>query len=349
MPPAVACVMLGAGRGGLEQALLDYAEALAAKGHPVTAVCHPKWLERPALEALPVRVAGLKSFNEWDLLAAGRLRRIIRAAGAAAVLTIGRRATSLVRLAASPHPQVAVAQNYSLKPMIGLEHVFATTADLRRALIEAGQPAGRITVIPNMVRVPRDVAPPRPCAPGPLTIGAMGRLVRKKGFADLVDALALLRDRGLPFVFELAGDGPEAAALERQVDERGLAERTRLVGWVTDKRTFFESIDVFCVPSLHEPFGIVVIEGFAHARPTVVTDAEGPREIVRHGEDGLVVPRHDPLALADALAGLLQDPALRARLAGAALERARDVYDLPTVGGRISAALNTLLQAGTAV
>ncbi|MDX1540872.1 MAG: glycosyltransferase [Geminicoccaceae bacterium] len=339
--------MLGAGRGGLEQALLDYVEALVGEGHPVTAVCHPKWLDRPTLERLPVAIRALRSFNEWDPLAARRLRRIVLAGDASAVVTIGRRATSLARLAGSARPIVAVAQNYSLKPMIGLEHVLATTSDLKRVLIEAGQPAERITVVPNMVRVPPDAAPPAPePAPRPV-IGALGRFVRKKGFAELIDALALLQERGVEFTCRIAGDGPEAGELERRIEERGLAGRVELTGWVSDKRAFFDGLDVFCVPSLHEPFGIVVIEGFAHARATVVSDAEGPSEIVAGGVDALMVPRGDPGALAEALDRLCQQPELRARLAGAALAKARSTYDLPVVARRLSDTLGEIIRRET--
>lgn len=342
--PALVCVMLGAGRGGLEQALLDYAEALSGEGHAVTAVCHPDWLERPALDRLRVGVRTLKSFNEWDLLAARRLRRIILDAGPAAVITIGRRATSLARLSSSGRPLVGVAQNYSLKPLVGLSHVLATTADLKRALTEAGQPAGRITVVPNMVRVPPERQAPFTVRDVPV-IGALGRFVRKKGFLELIDALARLRERGLAFTCRLAGDGPEMADLRRRIEQHGLGERIEFPGWVTDKRAFFDSLDVFCVPSLHEPFGIVVIEGLAHASAMVVSDAEGPSEIVSPEVDALMVPRGDPAALADALARLLEQPELRSRLAEAALAKARSTYDLPVVGVRLSRVLLDLIQA----
>ncbi|HEX6141672.1 MAG TPA: glycosyltransferase family 4 protein [Geminicoccaceae bacterium] len=342
--PPVAVAMLGPGLGGLEQSLLDYTEALALEGHRVVAICHPEWPERAVLAERAATVETCRSLGAWDPLAALRLRRVLARLAPAATITIGRRASGLVRRAQRGRtlPQIGVAQNYSFKALIGLDHVFATTRDLKRALIAAGQPGERITVIPNMVRVPADVTP-RPDTAGPPVIGALGRFVAKKGFLDLIDAAALLRDRGRDFELRLAGDGPEAAALRRRIDDRGLAERVRLPGWVRDKAAFFRELDLFCIPSLHEPFGIVVIEGFAHAQAMVVTDAEGPLEIIEDGRDALLVPKGDPAALAERLDRLLGDPELRQRLAAAALAEARATYDLPVVARRLSAALREVV------
>jgi hypothetical protein len=160
---AVACVMLAPGLGGLEQSLVDYCEALLIERHPVHAVIDPRWAGRAALERMPLAtIMPLANCNEWDPLAAHRLRSWLRAAAPRVVLTIGRRASTLVRRARRrlPEPlQVGVTPNYSLGPLIGLDHVLATTSDLRDALIAAGQGPDRITVVPNLVRVPPDGAP----------------------------------------------------------------------------------------------------------------------------------------------------------------------------------------------
>ena len=76
----------------------------------------------------------------------------------------------------------------------------------------------------------------------------------------------------------------------------------------------------------------------------VAGDATGPRAIITHGVDGLLVPRGDPRRLADALEALLEDPELRARLATSALETVRTRYALPTVAAQISATLRTVVR-----
>jgi glycosyltransferase involved in cell wall biosynthesis len=334
--------MLSAGQGGLEQSLLDYSEALVRQGHPVLAIVHPDWPDMEALRRLPVEIATCRTLGDWDPFASWRLRRILRARAPALVLTIGRRPSRLVRKALRRLPQIAhVAKtpNYSLAHLIGLDHVLATTRDIRRALIAAGQPEARITVIPNMIRLPPGPPPLLESGARPPVIGTLGRFVDKKGFADLIEALALLRDQGLPFSATIGGSGPQEPALRAQIERLGLSARVSLPGWIVDKAAFFAAIDVFCVPSRHEPFGIVVLEGMAYGRPSVVCDAEGPREIVTDGVDGLIAPRNDPAALAAALARLLGDPALRQRLAQVARETVRTRFEQSVIGARLSAVL----------
>jgi glycosyltransferase involved in cell wall biosynthesis len=336
----VTCVMLSAGRGGLERSLLDDAAALLETGHPVSAVVHPDWPERPALERLGLSPASLRSLNEWDPLAVLRLRRTLRGSDPAVVLTVGRRAGNLSRRALSRLPgigQIARAHNYSVDHLVGLDHVIATTEDLRRAVVAAGQPAPRISVIPNLLRVPADSAPRVPDPARPAVIGLMGRFVPKKGFADAIEALARLHQRGHGFEVRIGGSGPGEAELRALVAERRLEDRVRFLGWIDDRRTFFRDLDIFCLPSLHEPFGIVVLEGMAHAVAVVATDAEGPREILTHGSDGLVVPRGDPARLAGALASLIEHTEGRLGLARAGLETARRRFDLPVVAPQLSA------------
>ena len=335
--------MLSTGRGGLEQSLLDYCEALLLERHPVHAVIHPRWAARAALERLPLRtIAPLPNCNEWDPLAVRRLRNGLRAVAPRLILTIGRRASALTRRARRRLPQlvqVGVTPNYSLGPLVGLDHVLATTQDLQDALIAAGQPRERITVIPNLVRAPPEVATAEPHPGGVPVIGAVGRFVPKKGFADLLEALASLRDRGQRFEARLAGSGPEEAALRALAARLDLEGLVRFLGWVDDKRSFFAALDLFCVPSREEPFGIVVLEGLAHGRATIATDAPGPREIVRDGVDGLLVPRAAPDALAAAMAHLLDHPDRRRALARAGRETVRARFDLPVVAKRLSAAV----------
>jgi glycosyltransferase involved in cell wall biosynthesis len=172
----------------------------------------------------------------------------------------------------------------------------------------------------------------------------MGRFVEKKGFAGFIAALARLHSGGVAFRAVLAGDGPERATLQRLATQQGLNDRLSFPGWVHDKMAFFAGIDVFCLPSLHEPFGIVLLEALAQAQPIVATDSEGPAEILRDGIEGIVVPRNDADRLAGALWALLDDPVLAARLGSNAYHCALEQYDIACVGARLDAALRRVAQ-----
>ena len=348
-PPSltVACVMLSERRGGLEQSLIDDGEALALAGHRVVALIAPGWPGRAQLEPVVVEMAMVRSRSEWDLIARRRVSAVLRAWAPSVVLTIGRRATVLSRgaLRHDPNvPLVARTPNERVRHLIGIDQIIATTPDIAQALIGAGQPPERISVVPNLVRVPEAGARRGRTMREPPVIGALGRLVAGKGFGDLIDALALLRDRGVSFAARVGGTGPEERALRARAAAAGLNERLGFLGWVTDKAAFFEGIDVLCVPSRAEAFGIVVLEGMAHGVPVIAADAQGPRAIITDGVDGLLVRRADPQHLADALERLLNDAALRHRLAESALQTVRARYALPVVAAQLSDTLASVVR-----
>ena len=336
--------MLGRGLGGLEQALLDYNDALGRSGHEIHALIHPEAAIRPALEARGTVWHGLLNYGAWDLIAAVRLRLLLRRLRPDACIAHGNRAMSLLRQAGA-HPLIAVLPNYKMK-CHGAAAVFYPTLDLKRYAQVQGVADMCLHHVPSMVDVPP--LPPRRERRQPPIIGAMGRFVAKKGFVTFIDALGRLRAEGTPFRAMLAGDGPERVALGRRAAECGLQGMLTFPGWVDDKPEFFASLDVFCLPSHHEPFGIVLLEAMAHAVPIVATDSEGPAEILRDGTDAVMVPRGDAGRLAEALGALLADPDRADRLAANAYRRARETFDPPSVGAKLDIAVRHIVQQALA-
>ena len=106
--------------------------------------------------------------------------------------------------------------------------------------------------------------------------------------------------------------------LQQYIERTGLQGRITLIpGLAADDpllRGAYHAADVFCLPSLHEPFGIVVLEAWAYQRPLITTLFRGAREITTHGEDAYCVPCDDAAALADALRLLIADTGLRRQL-----------------------------------
>jgi glycosyltransferase involved in cell wall biosynthesis len=339
----IANVMLGRRLGGLEQALLDYNDSLGSTGHDVHAVIHPDAAIRPALERRGAVWHPLAHLGEWDPLAVIRLRLLLRQLNADISIAHGNRAMRLLRRA-GVDPLVAVLPNYKMTCR-GAAAVLYPTIDLRRYAQSQGVSDDRLYHIPSMVEVPP--SPPPHLWRQPPVIGAMGRFVGKKGFDVFIDALARLRSSGADFRAVLAGDGPEREALRRHATAHALHNVVEFPGWVHDKRAFFASIDVFCLPSHHEPFGIVLIEAMAHALPIVATDSEGPAEILNDGTLGLVVPRGDAERMADAFRQLIADPQHAARLAANAYQRARQEFDLPRVAARLDLAVRRIVHAAS--
>lgn len=292
--------MFGRGRGGLEQVFLDYCEAMAFAGHEVLALIHPRAAIRRALERREIAFHSIDNLGAWDPVAALRLRSWLRQQEPDAVMAHGNRAISLLKNAGA-RPLIGVAANYTLKGA-GLDAILCATEDLVRHCRNRGFAAERISLIPHMVAAPR--SPPQRTWRQPPVIGAMGRFVAKKGFDVLIEALRRVET---PWRAVIAGDGAEAAALQELARRHGLDGQIEFPGWQDDVGVFFDEIDVFCLPSLHEPFGIVLLEAMAQALPVIATDSEGPLEILRNGADGIVVAKGDPAALAAAIERMLGD------------------------------------------
>ncbi|WP_108502340.1 glycosyltransferase family 4 protein [Paracoccus indicus] len=172
----------------------------------------------------------------------------------------------------------------------------------------------RITVLRNCVPDPH----PQASAPsgGPCRIVFLGQLGARKGVPELLSALAQLRD--LPWVATLAGDGP-LDDIRAQVADLGLAGRVQIPGWIDQARAraLCDEGDILVLPSHAEGMAMAVIEGLAHRMAVVTTRVGAHDEVLTHDRTCLFVPVGDADALADTLARLIADPALRQRLADA--------------------------------
>jgi glycosyltransferase involved in cell wall biosynthesis len=154
-----------------------------------------------------------------------------------------------------------------------------------------------------------------------LLVGAVGRLSDEKGFDLLIRGVHGLRQKGLPVVLAIAGEGPTRAALQRLIAELKAAAYVRLLGHLADPRGLYEALDLFVLSSHREGLPNVVLEAMAMEAPVVATRVAGVPSLVEDGRSGLVVPPGDLPALADAMERLLRDVALRGALAEQARQR----------------------------
>jgi colanic acid/amylovoran biosynthesis glycosyltransferase len=170
----------------------------------------------------------------------------------------------------------------------------------------------------------------------PPVILAVGRLVEKKGFGDLIDACEILARQGRRFGCRIVGAGPLKADLLGRIHRSGLADWIELVGPRPQNEVIEEmrNAAVVAMPCIVSQDGDrdglpnVIQEALALGTPVVSTDVTGIPEVVRDGETGLQVPQRDPQALADALGRLLMDPSLRVRLAREARRLMEAEFDI---------------------
>jgi len=224
-------------------------------------------------------------------------------------------------------------------------------------------PPGRVRVAPNGVP---EVVPlsegdggasdtTASAAPAtPPTVLFLGQLSAPKGVLDLLDAAARLCARGLDFRLVLAGSwasaGEREEAVRRIERNGGLSSRVSLPGVLTgrDKVSAFASAQVFVLPTWYAPEAqpLSVLEAMSAALPVVATARGAIPDMVHHGENGLLVPEQDSGALADALARLLEEPAVARRMGQAGRRLYLERFTVERCMDRIAALLEDALFGG---
>jgi len=176
---------------------------------------------------------------------------------------------------------------------------------------------------------PEEVIQP---APHPLIL-MTGRQVPEKGFDLAIKAFAKVIGRFPDASLVLVGDGPIHAELTAQVRGLGLQENVQFTGRIPEDAlaAFYRQSRMTLVPSRHsESFGLVALEAMQAARPVIASRVGGLPEVVLHDETGLLFPKEDVGALADAMARLLENPVWAQSLGRAGQERARTVFGWET-------------------
>ena len=326
-------------RGGLERMVIDLAQAQHADGRAVHVAC----LYRPGALARELQEAGIPvtscdKTDGLDFAALRRLRRVLASAPGGVVHTHNANAHYHAVAAAIGLPVARIVNTrhgmgqsnpgsraeWLYRRSMARTDAVAAVCEAARARFEAQgvRPRTRLVAIPNGIHVdrfqPAD-AEKRHALRAVLqlpasmpVVGTVGRLNPVKDQALMLDAVARLRARGVDVALVLAGDGPLRDALAAQVGRLGLGDRVRLLGDRGDVPALLRGLDVFALSSRSEGYSMALLEACAAGLPIVATDVGGNREIVFDGRNGRLVAAGDVEGFADAVAGLVADPALAA-------------------------------------
>jgi L-malate glycosyltransferase len=327
-------------RGGERQALW-LAQELARRGHRSMVAARPgeplaDRAARSGLEVVPCAPA-----FEADLRAALALRGLIRrervdivhahtahAAGLAALATLRTRVPFVIarRVDFPLRDNMGTRVKYRRTAAViavshAVERVLARSEFLRRPVL----------VVPDATDVHRTIAPATTATLAAAGVPESGRaplvvqvsqLVGHKDPLVFVRAIAAARERAPNVQALLAGDGPLQPDVERLRDELDLRGTLHVLGYRSDADSLLAAASVATLSSREEGMGSVLLDALMLGKPIAATDAGGIPEVVENGVSGLLVPARNARALGDAIARILMDEALAARLAAAARARA---------------------------
>lgn len=342
----IALIMASFEAGGAERVDLRLVDGLLARGYRVDIVAVNAFGDLLPLVPAAVRIVDLRSRRIASSLP--RLRRYFRderpdvaigvldsmsVVALLALLLAGVRTKFVVQSHSSPTPTRAPKRYVLYALMRSLYRradalVAAGPVELAGEIARySGEPLGRFEVIPNGIiedEFFRRLLEPAewPASPeGEQTLIAVGRLHDVKNYPVLIDAVALLRARGVRCRLLIAGEGYERSRIELQRDALALRDAVTLLGFVPNPLPLIRRADLLVVASRAEGFPTVILEALGCGTPVVSTDCDfGPREILDGGRFGTLVAVNDSAALAHGIERALAAPRNRDEL----VERARE-------------------------
>lgn len=313
-------VMAGARHGGAETAFVDMCIALHEAGETVEVVTRANDERVPRLESAGITVHTLPFGGKIDVFTAWHMNKIIKNFQPDIVQSwMSRASAHVLRWKKSMNiPRYLVVSRlggyYKLKYFRATDYFTTITPDIKLYLEREGVPGDTIRHINNFAETedaPEAINRSDHDTPddAPLLLG-LGRLHEAKAFDTLIRATAAIAEAHL----WIAGEGPQRAELEKLIEDLDMGARVKLLGWRSDRAALFQAADICVFSSRYEPFGTVFVQAWAQKTPLVTTTADGPRQFVKDGEDGLIVEVDDVDAMAEAIKQLINNKELADKL-----------------------------------
>jgi glycosyltransferase involved in cell wall biosynthesis len=338
-------IILTSQNGGAEQAFIDYSVALKKLDHEILAIIKndaPYAAEVENLEIVAKKVPNKLGF--YDIFTIKKIHEILKEFNPDVVIAHAGRSIILARHAIAKIKNkkiflIAVNHSMNVKRSIGADIILSVNKEIFLRTINAGQSKTKSFVIQNAIdlsNAPKVVSKIDFQNKQIIVIGGMGRLDSAKGFYFTIKAIkkleefAKVNNLNKKFVFKLAGSGAQDYYLRNLVKELNIESQIEFLGWMKNKKEFFESIDIFVMSSKLETFGLVVLEAMKFCKPIISTDADGPKEFLRNEIDALMV-NLQPLEsvenrIADAVLRMISEPELADKLVAKAFAKVNDKF-----------------------
>jgi len=245
---------------------------------------------------------------------------------------------------------IAVNHSISYKKSLCCEYVFSINDQIKNMVIKDGKDSAKSVFMPNMIKIDPNskFLEDKKFHETPV-IGMFGRIEPRKGFDVLFKAVKILKDKNIDFKLIFGGfvvpGGFNEDNLKRMINELDLNDKIEFVGVVHDRASFFDRIDIFCVPSREEPFGMVIIESFLHSTPVIASNCDGAKMIIENNQDALLFPIEDSQALAEKIEYLIKDQNLAKTIARNGFIKVKEKYGIETVGKILQKELEKILSA----
>lgn len=320
-------VMAGADRGGAETAFVDTCLAFHEAGIEQLVVTRANDLRVPQLQSAGLKVECLPFGGLIDFYTPYQIAKLAKTFKPDIVQTWMARAAWKTPAGQGKYKVVSrLGGYYSLKYFKTTDFFTTITPDIRDYLIKEAVPSDKVRHINNFAETENLAAPvSRESLDTPedsLVLLALGRLHPSKALDVLIRSVV-----DLPGVHVwIAGEGDLRNELEQLALDLNIDSRIHFLGWRSDRAALLQACDICVFPSRYEPFGTVFVQAWANRVPVICSRADGPRQFVRDGDDGLLFDIDDVAGLKLAIETLGHDHALQQKLVDAGYVRYRTEF-----------------------
>lgn len=203
---------------------------------------------------------------------------------------------------------IGINHGVGIKGSLSCDYTLSVGKEIRQMVLDKGFDPNKSFILPNAIKISQKYQ--KKTISNPITLGFYSRMDMSKGFDILLKAAILIRKYNFKIKiggFEVANSGYGLKDIKNLAKNLKIADKCQFVGVVKNKKEFFQDVDIFCVPSFAESFGLVILEGFLHSTLVISSKTDGGKLLINDGEDGLLFEIGDYEDLAKKINFILQN------------------------------------------
>lgn len=328
--------------GGVDQVFKNYTEILAKDGHEVALLISDNG---NCKYEFAKKIFKLKNHGQvFDFL---NLLRIVLYFKPNIIICHSNRLMKWMRFIRlfSSVKSVAVNHGISFKNSLYCDYVISINQQIANLVVEAGFPAKNSFILPNVIKIDQ-LYLEKKLKPIP-TIAIYGRVEPRKGFDILIKACEILAERKYDFKLKIGGFEVGAGYGWKNIQDLAksckIFDKCEFYGLVVDKKKFFEDVDIFCVPSREEPFGLVILESFLYSTLVISSNSDGGKLLITDGENGFLFENENFAELAEKISKIIDNSVIYSDITAKAFARLEKESSFDVLGRKMNKILSEII------